>query len=131
MALPEYEPQAESDVPKITLLREFNDGQMPVYHFYVDGEESSVTLTREDIDGDSSCYSYHFRFYDWEFASADIKSWPHLTVVENEEISDDLDDLAKLEAERLMTESAPFLITAISTDFPEAYAIEDTNGRLV
>jgi hypothetical protein len=131
MAITEFEPQLESDGPNITLLREFTDNQPTVYHFYIDGEESSVSLRREDCSGEATCFTYRFYFFDWEFASADVKSWPELTVIEASEISDGLDELATIEAEKYFKASTPLLELALGEDFPDAYAVEDVDGNLL
>jgi hypothetical protein len=130
MAIQEFEPQAEPDVPNITLLREFENGQTPVYHFFVNGHESLIQLRREVIPEDS-CYCYQFLFHGWEFASAEVISWPELTVIENNEITAGMDDLANLQAQRLMQEALPLFKAAIDTDFPGAYAVENPNGNII
>ena len=131
MAIHEFETLVEPSPPNITLLRNLTEGQPSMYHFYVDGQESSVTLRRREVVGEMTCYSYDYLFYDWEFATADVKSWPELTIIEDQGIVEGLDDLAEIQAMKLMQESDSFLVIALSADFPEAYAIEGTDGNIV
>jgi hypothetical protein len=131
MAIHEIEPLAEPEVPTVTMLRDMTEGHPTVYHFKVNDQESSITLRRRELEEEPSYYSYDFLFFGWEFATADVKSWRELTVIEEQSIAEGLDELGQFQAKRLMRESAPFLIMALDTDFPEAYAIEDANGNIL
>jgi hypothetical protein len=127
MAIQEFEPQAEPEPARITLLKELIDGREAAYHFFVNGEESSVTLTREITDKEISDFTYCFKFYGWEFGAADVHNSKEVNSIDWQGITDGLEGLAKDQAQRLMEQSKDFLPIAIRSDF-ETQGIEDWFG---
>lgn len=123
-------PEGEPEVPQITLLRDMLPDGKNVYHFYVDGQESSVTLTREEAEMDQHVETYKFNFYGWQFGEADVYHSEEGAAVEWLGIIEDLEGLAAIQARKLMGESTGFLYSAIEVDFPGLINTEDTAGNL-
>jgi hypothetical protein len=124
-------PDGEPDVPQFTLLRELLDDGTVIHHFYLDGQDTYTIMAREQLDDTGSDFTYHLRFYGWEFAAADVHTEPQAACIEWQGIADDLDnDLAKLEARRLLADSSGYLTAALRADFPDL-VIEDAAGNLL
>jgi hypothetical protein len=130
MAIQEFEPRPQTE-PQITLLRELAEGQDSVYHFFVDGQDSHLTISREQEGETQLDFTYHFRYYDWEYGQADVHCNPDAAAIEWQGLPSGLkDELEAIQADRFMQGASPFLLEALKTDFP-GMPVEDAAGNII
>jgi hypothetical protein len=128
MAIHEIESQTAPEIPKPLVVKEVLDDGCEIYRFFVEDQDLPVTLTREQLESSESDYTYHFKFFGWEYGEADVHADAEAVAIEWCGIEDDLKDLAQIQAQKLMTDSDIYLLTALANDFP-GRPIEDVAGN--
>ena len=131
MATFESSPRGEPEDPHLTHLRDLKEDEI-IHHFFIDGQDPGLTI-RKIRDGNSQVYSTYFlEFYGWRFGAVDVYHTAELTSIDWQGIDDRLeecDELAKIEAHRLLIESAQYIRAAVKIDSPESLVHADEFGN--